>query len=165
MVSALILLVQLQGQQACQKTQASTQIYVYPICLETTLWGLWGFPPFPSMFANERNTCYIIIYRIICLFIILFFQKDNVNSGPPRFSTIYGLYWILNLDLDRSGVFEKWALSCEADIFMIVYKCWKPPEPVIIIIHLILCGGLRRGQWAFSLVEGGKNAETSSMEK
>lgn len=108
------------------------------------------------MFANERNTCYIIIYRIICLFIILFFQKDNVDSGPPRFSTIYGLHWILQLDLDRSAFFEKWALSCEADIFMIVYKCWKPPEPVIIIIHRILCGGLRHGQWASSLVEGEK---------
>lgn len=81
----------LQARHACQKTQASTQIYVYPIPLETLVWGPWGFPPSPSMFANERNTCSIIIYRIICLFIILFFQKENVDSGP--------LYLILHLDL------------------------------------------------------------------
>ena len=82
------------------------------------------------------------------------------------FCTIYRLYWILHLDLGRSaaynnrrgrGVFEKWALSCEADIFMIVSKCWKPPEPVIIIIHRILCRGLGRGQWAVSLVDGEKS--------
>lgn len=56
------------------------------------------------MFANVRNTCSIIIYRIICLFIILFFQKENVDSGRLRFCAIYGLYWILHLDLGRSVV-------------------------------------------------------------
>lgn len=151
------LLVQLRARQACQKTQASTQIYVYPIPrpLETLLWGLWGFPP--PVQANERNTCSIIIYRIFCLFIILFFQKENVNSGP----ILYNLWAVLNSSFGRirayytrrRELFEKWALSCEADIYMIVSKCWKPPEPVIIIIHRILWGGLGHGQWAVSLDE------------
>lgn len=93
---------QLQVQLACQKSQASTQIYVYPIPLETPLWGLGGFLPLsPSTFANERNTCSIIIYRIICLFIVPLFQKENVDQGPLRFWTIYGLYWILHLDPGR----------------------------------------------------------------
>jgi len=37
---------------------------------------------------------------------------------------------------------------------MIVSKCWKPSEPVIIIIHRILQRGLSHAQWAFSLVIG-----------
>lgn len=55
----------------------STQIYVYPIPLETLLWGLWGFPLSQNMFANERTTWSIIIYRIFCLFIATFFPEGE----------------------------------------------------------------------------------------
>ena len=140
------------------KTQASTQIYVYPIPLETPLWGLWGFPPSPTMFANERNTCSIIIYRIICLFIILFFQKGKVDSGPLGFCAIYGLYWILHLDVGRSEAYYKrrrgfWKMSFVMQSWHF-YDCEQvlKTSRAIIIIHRILWGGLRHGQWAFPLV-------------
>lgn len=55
MASAPILLVQLQVQQACQKRQASTQVYVYPIPLETQLWGLWGFPLLYKYVCQWKN--------------------------------------------------------------------------------------------------------------
>lgn len=153
-------------QQTCQKSQASTQIYVYPIPLETLLWGLWGFPSSPSMFANERTTCSIIIYRIFCLFIItFFFQEENVHSHFVQFMScveFFILTWVgVQPIITEGGVFEKWALWCKVDIFMIVSKCWKPSEPVISIIYPILWGGLKRGQWAVSLVA----AETSTKEQ
>lgn len=167
-----ILLVQLQMQHICQKSQASTQIYVYPIPLETLLWDLWGFPSSPSMFANERTTCSIIIYRIFCLFIIAFFQKENGHSHFVQFMScveFFILSWVgVQLIITEGGVFEKWTLLCEADMFMIVSKCWNPSEPVIGIIYPILWGGLRRGQWAVSLVIAEKSAKeqlTSSKEK
>jgi len=65
--------------QACQKNRRPRRSMFIPSPPPPPLaMGSLGLPPpCPSMFANERNTCSIIIYRIICLFIILFFQMSS----------------------------------------------------------------------------------------
>lgn len=61
--------------------------------------SLEALPFAPSMFADVKTTCSIIIYRIICLFIVSFFPERGcgLESGQRSFCAIYDLYWILHL--------------------------------------------------------------------
>lgn len=110
----------------------------------------------------KKHMFYYYLYNNLFVYDTVFFsRKTNSTQVHPQFPQfmsrieffIFTCARVQHVITERE-FFEKWALSCEADIFMIVSKCWKPPEPVIIVIHRILQRGLSHAQWAFSRVTG-----------